>query len=160
MLIPRSAQDRRWQMIVATSIGNAFEWYDFVVFGYFALAIGKQFFPGQDSSSALLSSLATFGVAFVMRPLGAIVLGHYADRYGRKPALTLAIFLMTAGTLLIAISPTPASVGFVAPLIIIVLACYKAFRLVTNSAVQRPSSQNKILNTGDFMQVGNLRAKR
>jgi len=109
-----------WRTIIAISFGNALEWFDFVIFGYFAVAISKQFFPVSDPASALMLSLATFGVAFIMRPLGAVVIGHYADRHGRKPALALTISLMTVGTALTAFAPTYHSVGLLAPLIVVV----------------------------------------
>ena len=111
---------QQWRTVIAVSFGNALEWFDFVIFGYFAVAIAKQFFPVSDSASALMLSLATFGVAFIMRPLGAVIIGHYADRYGRKPALALTISLMTIGTGLIAFAPTYHSVGLFAPLIVVV----------------------------------------
>lgn len=111
---------QKWRTIIAVSFGNALEWFDFVIFGYFAVAISKQFFPVGDPASALMLSLATFGVAFIVRPLGAVIIGHYADRHGRKPALALTISLMTIGTALIAFAPTYRSVGLLAPLIMVV----------------------------------------
>ncbi|HTQ39718.1 MAG TPA: MFS transporter [Pirellulales bacterium] len=111
---------QQWRAIVAISFGNALEWFDFVIFGYFIVPISKQFFPASERSSALMLSLATFGAAFLVRPLGAIVLGHYADRYGRKPALALTISLMTVGTALIAFAPTYQSAGLLAPITVIV----------------------------------------
>lgn len=117
---PGPDHPRPLRMIVAISVGNAFEWYDFVIFGYFAIALSNQFFPERDPASALLFSFATFGAAFVMRPFGAIVLGRYADRRGRKPALIAAISLMTLGTALIAFAPTHASIGTIAPFVVLV----------------------------------------
>jgi MHS family proline/betaine transporter-like MFS transporter len=120
VLIESDVPYRRWQAVIAIAIGNALEWYDFVIFGFFAITIAKQFFPIYSPTSALLLSLATFGAAFVMRPVGAIVLGHHADRRGRKSALTLTISLMMIGTALIAFAPTYASVGLLAPFIVLV----------------------------------------
>jgi len=111
---------QQWRAIAAIAVGNALEWYDFIIFGYFAIAIAKQFFPIYSPTSAILLALATFGAAFVMRPVGAIALGYYADRRGRKPALTLTISLMMLGTALIAFAPTHASIGPLAPFIILV----------------------------------------
>jgi MFS transporter, MHS family, proline/betaine transporter len=108
-----------WRIVAAISIGNALEWFDFVIFGYFALAIAKQFFPAESLASSFLMSLAVFGAAFVMRPLGAIAIGYYADRVGRKPALTLTITLMMVGTALIACAPPYEVVGSLAPFVIV-----------------------------------------
>ncbi len=120
MTDPLERSKSKWRVVLAISIGNALEWFDFVIFGYFALAIAKQFFPAHDVASSLLMSLAVFGAAFVMRPLGAIVMGYYADRVGRKPALTLTITLMMAGTALIAFAPPYEIIGPLAPFIIVV----------------------------------------
>lgn len=105
--------------VIAASIGNALEWFDFVVYAFFAVTIAKLFFPGGDETISLLLALATFGVTFVVRPLGAIVLGAYADRHGRRAAFTLAIGLMVVGTAMIAAAPTYATAGIAAPLIIL-----------------------------------------
>ena len=83
-----------WRAVVAASIGNALEWFDLVVYGFFAVIIAKLFFPAGNDTVSLLLTLGTFGVSFFMRPLGAIVIGAYADRAGRKAALTLSILLM------------------------------------------------------------------
>ncbi|MFM0014628.1 MFS transporter [Paraburkholderia sediminicola] len=83
--------------VVAAVIGNALEWYDFTVFGFLAVVIAQLFFPAGNDYSSMLLTTATFGVAFVMRPIGGIVLGLYADRAGRKAALSLVIALMTLG---------------------------------------------------------------
>jgi MFS transporter, MHS family, proline/betaine transporter len=90
--------------VVAAVIGNAFEWYDFVVFSFMIVAISTLFFPTASDYSSILLTTATFGVAFVMRPIGGIVLGLYADRAGRKAALSLAIALMTLGIFLLAVA--------------------------------------------------------
>lgn len=105
-----------WRLVTAASIGNALEWFDLVVYGFFAATIAKLFFPAGDDTMSLLIALGTFGVSFFMRPLGAVVLGIYADRAGRKAALTLSITLMMVGTLLIAAMPTYASIGVLAPI--------------------------------------------
>jgi MHS family proline/betaine transporter-like MFS transporter len=89
---------RQWNAVIAASIGNALEWFDFVVYGFFAITIARLFFPAADEGTSLLVALATFGVTYFMRPLGAIVLGDYADRHGRKAAFSLSIVLMTLGT--------------------------------------------------------------
>jgi len=109
-----------WRAVVAASIGNALEWFDLVVYGFFAATISKLFFPTGDDTVSLLLTLGTFGVSFFMRPLGAVLIGAYADRAGRKAALTLSIVLMFTGTLLIAIVPTYASIGLFAPAVLVV----------------------------------------
>lgn len=106
--------------ILALSVGNAVELYDFTIYSFFALTIGKLFFPVQSQFGPLLLALLTFGVGFVVRPLGGIVIGAYADRVGRKPALVLTIALMALGTLLIGLCPTYAQIGAAAPAIIVI----------------------------------------
>lgn len=108
------------RQVVAICIGNALEWYDFSVYGYLAVTISRLFFPPGAGSTALLSTLAIFGVAFAVRPLGGIVLGHYADLVGRKSILFAVIALMTLGIGMIAVAPTYATVGVAAPLTILV----------------------------------------
>ncbi|PQV45185.1 MFS transporter [Paraburkholderia sp. BL21I4N1] len=105
--------------VVAAVIGNALEWYDFTVFGFLSVVIAQLFFPAGSDYTSLLLTTATFGVAFVMRPIGAIVLGLYADRAGRKAALSLVIALMTLGMLLLAIAPPYSAIGIGAPLMIV-----------------------------------------
>jgi MFS transporter, MHS family, proline/betaine transporter len=116
-----------WRMVVAASIGNALEWFDLVVYGFFAVLIAKLFFPAGNDTVSLLLTLGTFGVSFFMRPLGAIVLGAYADRAGRKVALTLSIVLMMTGTLIIAILPTYRTIGVAAPLVLVLARLMQGF---------------------------------
>ncbi|SOE65133.1 Predicted arabinose efflux permease, MFS family [Burkholderia sp. OK233] len=105
--------------VVAAVIGNALEWYDFTVFGFLTVVIAQLFFPAENDYSSMLLTTATFGVVFVMRPIGGIVLGLYADRAGRKAALSLVIALMTLGILLLAIAPPYSAIGIGAPLMIV-----------------------------------------
>ncbi|WP_144143994.1 MFS transporter [Paraburkholderia sp. BCC1884] len=105
--------------VVAAVVGNALEWYDFTVFGFLTVVIAQVFFPAGDNYASLLLTTATVGVAFVMRPIGGIVLGLYADRAGRKAALSLVIALMTLGILLLAIAPPYSAIGIGAPLMIV-----------------------------------------
>jgi MFS family permease len=93
--------------------------YDFMVFGYYAAAIGKAFFPGGNAFLSLMLSLMTFGAGFLMRPLGAIVLGAYADRHGRRAGLLLTLSLMSVGIVSIALTPGYARIGFIAPLLVL-----------------------------------------
>lgn len=102
--------------VAAATIGNALEWFDILIYGYFAQAISGVFFPNQNPTVSLLITFGSFGLSYVARPLGAVVLGAYADRRGRKVALTLSIQLMVLGTAIMALMPSYARVGFIAPL--------------------------------------------
>ncbi|EJL91986.1 arabinose efflux permease family protein [Herbaspirillum sp. CF444] len=119
--------DQRRRAIVATVIGNGLEWFDFTVYSFFAVIIAKLFFPTGNELTSLLLAVATFGVGFFMRPVGGILLGIYADRVGRKAALSLTILLMAAGTTLIGIAPTYEQIGLFAPLIIVVARLLQGF---------------------------------
>lgn len=112
----RSSPERA---VAAASIGNALEWYDFTVYALFAIYIAHNFFPGGDHTVELVKAFLAFGLGFVIRPLGAIVIGVYGDKAGRKAALFLTIMIMAAGTLLIAVAPTYAAIGVGAPLMIL-----------------------------------------
>lgn len=115
-----TARRERARLLVAVSVGAALEWFDFTLFAIFALQIAAAFFPASDPLMSLVASYLTLGVGFVARPLGALLMGRYADRHGRKAALTLSIMLMGAGTLIIAVCPTYAVIGWLAPLSVIV----------------------------------------
>lgn len=116
-LTPRCPTKR---LIVSASIGNALELFDFTVFSFFASIIGAEFFPSTSRYGSLLMAVSIFGVGFIMRPLGGMLLGAYADRAGRKSALLLTIVLMGLGTATIALAPTYAQVGIAAPVIILI----------------------------------------
>jgi MHS family proline/betaine transporter-like MFS transporter len=116
-----------FRVIAAASIGNALEWFDILVYGYFALTISKVFFPGADGTASLLLTFATFGVSYFIRPVGAIVLGAYADRAGRKAALFLSIMLMMIGTLLMAVMPAYATIGILAPIGVLLARLMQGF---------------------------------
>jgi MFS family permease len=113
--------------IAAAVIGNALEWYDFIVFGFFAVIIARLFFPAESQYASLLLTTATFGVGFFMRPVGGILLGIYADRRGRKAALLLIIGLMTVAIAMIGFAPTYAAIGIAAPLLIVVARLLQGF---------------------------------
>ena len=106
--------------VIRVATGNFLEMYDFMVFGYYAAAIGRAFFPKSSEFATLMLSFATFGVGFLMRPLGALVLGAYIDRKGRRQGLMLTLGLMSFGTLSIACLPGYATIGFFAPLLIVI----------------------------------------
>jgi len=116
-----------FKILAAASIGNALEFYDILIYGYFAVTISKLFFPTADPTTALLLTFGTFGVSYVVRPLGALVLGAYADRNGRRAAMLLSIVIMTFGTGLMAIMPTYASVGILAPIAVLISRLLQGF---------------------------------
>jgi MFS transporter, MHS family, proline/betaine transporter len=107
------------RVIVAASLGNALEWFDFLVYGYFAVTISKVFFPSGNETTSLLLTLGTFSVSFLVRPFGAILIGAYTDRAGRKAGLTLSIMLMVIGTTMTALMPGYATIGLAAPILIL-----------------------------------------
>lgn len=107
------------RVIAAVVAGNAFEFYDFVTYSFFAVYIGKTFFPAVAPLTSLLLAVAVFGVGFFSRPLGGLLIGAYADRAGRKPAMLLTIGLITIGTLGLALTPSYDSIGIAAPLIVV-----------------------------------------
>ncbi|MCC8394730.1 MFS transporter [Paraburkholderia sp. MMS20-SJTR3] len=104
------------RLILATSIGNALEFYDLVVYGYFAAVLSRTFFPVHDRTVSLLLTLGTFALSYLARPVGALALGSFSDRKGRKASLTLSIALMTLGTAMIALMPPYAAIGVLAPI--------------------------------------------
>jgi metabolite-proton symporter len=112
-------QSTPFRSILRVASGNFLEMYDFMVFGYYAAAIGHAFFPSGNAYLSLMLSLATFGAGFLMRPLGAIVLGAYADRHGRRAGLLLTLTLMSIGILSIACTPGYATLGVLAPLLVL-----------------------------------------
>ncbi len=107
--------------------GNFLEMYDFIVFGFYAGPIGHAFFPSRDPFVSLMASFATFWAAFLMRPLGALVLGAYLDRRGRRAGLILTLGLMSVGTVGLALMPSYASVGLVAPLLVLLARLLQGF---------------------------------
>ena len=126
-LMVSSKRAHAWLPVAAATIGNALEWFDFVIYGFFAVTIAKLFFPTGDETLSLLVALATFGVTFFVRPFGAIVLGGFSDIYGRKAALTLTISLMMVGTGIIAVTPTYSEIGLFAPALIVVARLIQGF---------------------------------
>lgn len=105
--------------IVASVLGNGLEWFDFLIYGYFAKIIAQVFFPAGSGFVSIMLTLATFAIGFIVRPIGGILLGIYADRAGRRKALSLLIISMAASTLLMGLTPSYASIGFVAPLLVV-----------------------------------------
>jgi MFS family permease len=113
--------------VVAVVIGNWLEFYDFLVYTFFAVMIGDAFFPGTSEIGRLLGALATFGVGFVTRPIGAAVIGPYADRVGRRAALTLTLLLMSLGSGLVAVTPSYARIGLAAPIVLVIARLIQGF---------------------------------
>lgn len=113
--------------VVAATFGNVLEWYDFSVYAFFAVTIGRLFFPSDDPTASLLATFAVFGVGFVVRPLGGLLIGLMGDRYGRRPALVLTIMLMAGGTVMIGLLPTYATIGAAAPLLLVVARLIQGF---------------------------------
>jgi len=122
---PKEIQVR--QAVGAAVIGNVLEWYDFAVYAYLAGVIGKNFFPGTNETAQLLGAFLVFGLGFVMRPLGGTAIGWLGDHKGRKVSLLLTIFLMAAGTVLIGLVPTYASIGVLAPTLIVLARLMQGF---------------------------------
>lgn len=120
-------QKSRNTQIAAAVIGNALEWYDFVVYGFLTVIISRLFFPAESEYASLLLTMATFGVGFFMRPVGGILIGLYADRKGRKAALQLIIGLMTLSMAIIAFAPPYAAIGIAAPLLMVFARLLQGF---------------------------------
>src|SRR6185295_6150946 len=110
-------------------IGNVLEWFDFAVFGYFSAEIGSNFFPGDDPVAQQLKTLAVFAIGFGTRWLGSLVLGQVGDRIGRRALLTLSIALMGGATLCLGLLPTFATVGILAPILLVLMRVIQGFSL-------------------------------
>src|SRR3954468_11566853 len=119
MMQARASQPNRLRNIVGGSAGNLVEWYDWYAYSAFTLYFAPAFFPAGDRTAQLLSAAAVFAVGFVMRPIGAWLMGIYADRNGRKAGLSLSVALMCAGSLLIAVTPGYAAIGAWAPALLV-----------------------------------------
>src|ERR1700680_2237480 len=118
MITPAERKAKIWS-VVRVSSGNFLEMYDFMVFGYYAATIGKAFFPSNSAYGSLMLSLMTFGAGFLMRPLGALVLGAYTDRHGRRAGLLLTLGMMSVGIFSIAFMPGYSTIGLLAPLLVV-----------------------------------------
>jgi MFS family permease len=115
--------------VAAAVAGNVLEFYDFTTYTFFAVMIGQHFFPSKDPFISLILSIATFGVGFVTRPIGGIVIGALADRAGRKPAMMLTVALMAVGMLVIALTPSYATIGPIAPILVVLARLVQGFAL-------------------------------
>lgn len=117
------------KIIAAITLGNGLEFFDFVVYSFFATIIGKLFFPAEDKVTQLLLAVGTYGIAFVARPVGGIVLGLMADRLGRKPAMNLTLVLMALGSLGVGCAPTVAQAGLLGPVWLLCARLVQGFSL-------------------------------
>src|SRR5450756_509134 len=108
----------RIKAVAGAGIGNVLEWYDFTVYAYLAGILGAKFFVAGDENTALLATFAVFGVGFVARPVGGLLIGMFGDKFGRKPALLLTFLMIAASTGLIGILPSYASIGIAAPILL------------------------------------------
>jgi MFS family permease len=115
--------------VLGATIGNMLEFYDFVTYSFFATQIGHAFFPTKSEFASLLLSLATFGAGFVTRPIGAIVIGSYSDRAGRRPAMLLSFAMMGVAILVLAITPSYNTIGVAAPIVVILARLTQGFSL-------------------------------
>jgi len=119
MLASEVKTDSKFRAVIRVAAGNFLEMYDFTIFGYYAVAIGQTFFPSGSDFISLMRSLMTFGAGYLMRPLGALVLGSYIDHHGRRKGLLVTLGLMALGTLSIALTPGYAAIGLLAPLLVL-----------------------------------------
>ena len=113
--------------VTAAVIGNVLEWYDFSVYGFLATIVAQQFFPSSNEVASLLATFAAFGLGFLARPLGGIVIGRMADTRGRKPALMLTLFLMAVGTVGVGLIPGAATIGIAAPILLVLCRMLQGF---------------------------------
>lgn len=147
--------------MTAIVISNALEWYDFVVYSFLTVIIAKLFFPSAHPASSILMATATFGVAFCLRPLGGIVMGVYADRKGRKAAITLVIAIMSIALMMISVAPTYAQVGILAPVIIVFARMLQGFSAggqfgVSTSLLIELAPQHQRGFYGSWQMVGQM----
>jgi MFS family permease len=117
------------RILLASSLGTLFEWYDFYLYGTLAVFFGELFFPPGNERAALLASLATFGAGFGVRPLGALVFGRIGDRIGRKYTFLVTLLTMGVSTALIGVLPTYANVGMLAPVLLVLLRLIQGLAL-------------------------------
>ncbi len=126
---PKDTPWLQWQHIAAATIGNALEFYDFLPYAFFSIQIGHAFFPAQSAYGSLMLSLATFGAGFITRPVGALVIGNYSDRVGRKSAMMLCFVLIGFAIVGMALIPTHSQIGLAAPILAIIARMIQGFSL-------------------------------
>ncbi|UFX98617.1 MFS transporter [Candidatus Gromoviella agglomerans] len=117
------------QILISCMIGNAIEWYDFALYGFFAPTFGKLFFPESDTVASLMASLGIFAMGFVMRPIGAVFFGHIGDKLGRSKSLIISMYMMAIPTAAISVLPTYEMVGWLAPLLLTIIRLMQGFSM-------------------------------
>ncbi len=117
----------RRRALLSCVVGNFFELFDFAIYGFFAASIGRAFFPATDPVTSLLGSFATYGVGFIMRPVGAVVIGAYGDRHGRKAALVLTVTIMALATAVTGLIPSYGAIGLLAPVLLVLCRLVQGF---------------------------------
>ena len=127
--LPAHGTHLKRRHIAAATVGNALEFYDFLVYTFFSIQIGHAFFPAQSAYGSLMLSLATFGAGFITRPIGAVIIGNYADRAGRRPAMMLCFILIGCAVVGMAVIPTYASIGIAAPILAVIARMVQGFSL-------------------------------
>ena len=118
-----------WKIITASSVGTLIEWYDFYIFGSLSTIIAAKFFPAGNPTTALLATLATFAAGFIVRPFGALVFGRIVDLIGRKHTFLLTLIIMGGSTFLIGLVPSYETIGFWAPLLVLLLRLLQGLAL-------------------------------
>ncbi|MEM7123190.1 MAG: MFS transporter [Pseudomonadota bacterium] len=146
---------------LASMVGNALEWYDFAIYGYFAATIGFQFFPDDDPAVSVIASFGVFAIGFLARPVGAVLFGHLGDRVGRRRVLVLSIVLMAGPTTLIGFLPTYDDIGFWAPAILIALRLLQGLSVggemtgsITFMVEGAPPSRRGLAGSWAYLGVG------
>jgi MFS family permease len=129
MVRPAEVQGLKRRYIAAVTIGNALEFYDFLIYALFSIQIGHAFFPTENAYGSLMLSLATFGAGFVTRPIGALVIGNFADRVGRRPAMMLCFLLIGISIIGMALIPSYAHIGIAAPILAVTARMMQGFSL-------------------------------
>lgn len=116
-----SAPSTRPRLLIAGIVGNLLEWFDFAIYGFFAVTIGKLFFPAQDPVAQVISAFGIFAIGFLMRPIGGVLLGYIGDKHGRHTAMLISVAAMAIPTFLVGVLPTYATLGIAAPIILLIL---------------------------------------
>ena len=149
------------KVLISGMVGNALEWYDFILFLQFVPFIGQLFFPTSDPHAAFLSALGVFAVGFVMRPVGGIMFGYIGDRYGRKISIVISILLMSIPTAAIAILPTYESIGIFAPILLTLIRLMQGLALgggfsgcMTFLVEHSPNNQRGLIGSASMFSLG------
>src|ERR1700704_4803834 len=154
---PSDAPALTGRATLGATIGNMLEFYDFITYSFFAIQIGRAFFPSDSEFASLMLSLATFGAGFVTRPIGGLVIGAYSDRVGRRPAMILSFTMMGSAIIALALTPSYDAIGIAAPILAIVARMVQGFSLLMEAAAAdrrgfavswQPASQKIAATTG------------